>query len=130
MTGVEALVEVSVSDPLARDVPALGWRCEAYDHHQRYHRQIGKTIRTTRNPLHMVRCPLILSQPFHFEFSAGLDNYFRLAKYFLSVNTDVIAVRQLSVVVIRPTSTDCGVSRPVVSPLLSVFLGLHGHLSP
>ena len=77
----------------------------------------------------MVRCPLILSQPFHFEFSAGLDNYFRLAKYFLSVNTDVIAVRQLSVVVIRPTSTDCGVSRPVVSPLLSVFLGLHGHLS-
>ena len=67
VTGVEALVEVSVSDPLAGDVPALGWRCEAYDHHQRYHRQIGKTIRTTRNPLHMVRCPLILSQPFHFE---------------------------------------------------------------
>ena len=67
LTGVEALVEVSVSYSLAWDVPCLGWRCGGYDQDERYHREIGKTISTAWNPLHMVLCPLILSLPFHFE---------------------------------------------------------------
>ena len=67
LTGVEALVEVSVSDSLTWDVPGPGWWRGGYDQDERYHRQIGKTISTAWNPLHMVLCPLILSLPFHFE---------------------------------------------------------------
>ena len=67
LTGVQSLVEVSISYSLTRDVPGPGWWCEGYEEDERYHRQIGQTISTAWNPLHMVLCPLILSLPFHFE---------------------------------------------------------------
>ena len=130
LTGVEALVEVSVSDSLTWDVPGPGWWRGGYDQDERYHRQIGKTISTAWNPLHMVLCPLILSLPFHFELGGRAGQLSWWGRIFSlleqSCHHQSSNVRRTGSH--QTTKTQCPLSS-LVSPLLSVFLGLHGHLS-
>ena len=129
LTGVQSLVEVSISYSLTRDVPGPGWWCEGYEDDERYHRQIGQTISTAWNPLHMVLCPLILSLPFHCELVGRQRSYLGEAGYVLCWSRDVITSRQMWGELSHQTTIDQCPLSSLVSPLLSVFLGLHGHLS-
>ena len=130
LTGVKPLVEVSISYSLTGDVPGQGWCCGGYDEDERYHRHIGKTINTAWTPLHMVLCPLILSLPFHFELS-GRTGQLSWWSWIFSL-MDQRCHHQSSNVrrsgSHQTTMSQCPLCS-LVSPLLSVFLGLHGHLS-
>ena len=136
--GVEALLEVSVADALARDVTRRGvtrgrWERECQYYHREETEGSHHAAITARNPLHMVVCPLTARSDLHAGHFCDHGNVLVFVcslKYASWLLTEELSVRQSTKVSMFMFLLYILSCQWFLHNWLSVFLGLRSTLRP